>query len=185
MTHYSPSPTPNPNYRYRPRSFQHSISLHIAIFPPTSQHRTLSVASQSPYTSVYISTRPDTHLRYNASELSKQRAYFSNDTGSTRHVWKMLLVSLLTALFSVSTLVGTATLAQGTTRVPFFDIPCTPEKLTAYKVILHTFWTRDRFPKHFPEWRPQAQWSKLIGRNQNLLLDVGSKDLYYFTSRVL
>lgn len=79
----------------------------------------------------------------------------------------MLLVSLLTALFSVSTLVGTATLAQGTTRVPFFDIPCTPEKLTAYKVILHTFWTRDRFPKHFPEWRPQAQWSKLIGRSHN------------------
>ena len=41
--------------------------------------------------------------------------------------------------------------------------PCQPDKLTVYKVVLQTFWTRDQFPKHYPDWRPPAQWSKLIG----------------------
>lgn len=41
--------------------------------------------------------------------------------------------------------------------------PCQPDKLTVYKVVLHTFWTRDKFPKHYPDWRPPAQWSKVFG----------------------
>ncbi|XP_054260849.1 spondin-2 isoform X2 [Macrosteles quadrilineatus] len=41
--------------------------------------------------------------------------------------------------------------------------PC--DKLATYRVVLHTFWTRDLFPKHYPEWRPPAQWSKLIGKS--------------------
>lgn len=41
--------------------------------------------------------------------------------------------------------------------------PCQPDKLTVYKVVLQTFWTRDQFPKHYPDWRPSAQWSKLVG----------------------
>jgi hypothetical protein len=41
--------------------------------------------------------------------------------------------------------------------------PCQPDKLTVYKVVLQTFWTRDQFPKHYPDWRPPAQWSKLVG----------------------
>lgn len=41
--------------------------------------------------------------------------------------------------------------------------PCQPEKLTVYKVVLHTFWSRDTFPKHYPDWRPAAQWSKVFG----------------------
>lgn len=41
---------------------------------------------------------------------------------------------------------------------------CLPDKLTVYKVVFHTFWSRDRFPKHYPDWRPPAQWSKLIGK---------------------
>ncbi|XP_022909736.1 spondin-1 [Onthophagus taurus] len=44
---------------------------------------------------------------------------------------------------------------------------CQPDKLTVYKVILHTFWSRDKFPKHFPDWRPTAQWSKVIGRSHD------------------
>lgn len=52
-----------------------------------------------------------------------------------------------------------------TTKAP--DIDCSPEKLTVYRVILHTYWTRDKFPKHFPDWKPPAQWSKLIGRSHN------------------
>ncbi|XP_023717479.1 spondin-2 [Cryptotermes secundus] len=45
--------------------------------------------------------------------------------------------------------------------------PCQPDKLTVYKVVLQTFWTRDQFPKHYPDWRPPAQWSKLVGRSHN------------------
>ncbi|KAK3919682.1 Spondin-2 [Frankliniella fusca] len=40
---------------------------------------------------------------------------------------------------------------------------CQPDKLTVYKMVMHTFWSRDRFPKHYPDWRPPAQWSKVIG----------------------
>ncbi|KAK9878989.1 hypothetical protein WA026_003806 [Henosepilachna vigintioctopunctata] len=40
---------------------------------------------------------------------------------------------------------------------------CQPDKLTVYKVILHTFWSRTTFPKHYPDWRPSAQWSKVFG----------------------
>lgn len=41
---------------------------------------------------------------------------------------------------------------------------CQPDKLTVYKVVLHTFWSRDVFPKHYPDWRPPAQWSKVFGK---------------------
>lgn len=40
---------------------------------------------------------------------------------------------------------------------------CQPDKLTVYKVVLHTFWSREKFPKHYPDWRPSAQWSKVFG----------------------
>ncbi|KAK9739086.1 Spondin-N [Popillia japonica] len=42
---------------------------------------------------------------------------------------------------------------------------CQPDKLTVYKVILHTFWSRDKFPKHYPDWSPSAQWSKVFVRS--------------------
>lgn len=45
--------------------------------------------------------------------------------------------------------------------------PCQPDKLTVYKVVLHTFWSRDRFPKHYPDWRPPAQWTKVFGRSHD------------------
>lgn len=44
------------------------------------------------------------------------------------------------------------------------DNTCQPDKLTVYKIVMHTFWSRDRFPKHYPDWRPPAQWSKVIGK---------------------
>ncbi|KAK0075513.1 hypothetical protein PV325_006798 [Microctonus aethiopoides] len=36
------------------------------------------------------------------------------------------------------------------------------DKLAIYKVILRTYWSRARFPRHYPEWRPPAQFGKLI-----------------------
>lgn len=41
---------------------------------------------------------------------------------------------------------------------------CEPDRLTVYRVILNTFWNDKTFPKHFPQWRPPAQWSKLVGK---------------------
>ncbi|KAF7278444.1 hypothetical protein GWI33_008406 [Rhynchophorus ferrugineus] len=60
---------------------------------------------------------------------------------------------------------GTAAV-QGAPAPPKGDPgePCQPEKLTVYKVVLHTFWSRESFPKHYPDWRPPAQWSKVFGK---------------------
>ncbi|XP_066939232.1 spondin-2-like [Macrobrachium rosenbergii] len=44
---------------------------------------------------------------------------------------------------------------------------CDPHVLTVYKVLVQTFWSRDVFPKQYPEWRPPAQWSKVVGRSHD------------------
>jgi len=44
---------------------------------------------------------------------------------------------------------------------------CEPDRLTVYRVILNTYWNDKTFPKHFPQWRPPAQWSKLVGRSHD------------------
>ncbi|KAK8734062.1 hypothetical protein OTU49_005995 [Cherax quadricarinatus] len=44
---------------------------------------------------------------------------------------------------------------------------CDPNKLTVYKVLLQTAWSREVFPKQYPEWRPPAQWSKVVGRSHS------------------
>lgn len=41
---------------------------------------------------------------------------------------------------------------------------CNTDRLAVYKVVLHTYWTRDLFPKHYPDWRPPAQWTKTFGK---------------------
>lgn len=41
---------------------------------------------------------------------------------------------------------------------------CNPDKMTVYRMVLHTYWTREKFPKHYPDWRPPAQWSKIYGK---------------------
>lgn len=40
---------------------------------------------------------------------------------------------------------------------------CSSDRLAIYQVVLHTYWTREEFPKHYPDWRPPAQWSRTIG----------------------
>ncbi|KAH1005278.1 hypothetical protein HUJ04_006291 [Dendroctonus ponderosae] len=52
---------------------------------------------------------------------------------------------------------------------------CQPDKLTVYKVVLHTFWSRETFPKHYPDWRPPASWSKVF---VSLLQNVCNTTLY-------
>nr|CAH0098285.1 unnamed protein product [Daphnia galeata] len=58
-------------------------------------------------------------------------------------------------------------------KTPFTDTEeqnpklCQPDRLTVYRVTLNTFWSPRNFPKHYPQWRPPAQWSKLVGRSHN------------------
>ena len=42
---------------------------------------------------------------------------------------------------------------------------CLSDRLVVYKVVFHTYWTRELFPKHYPDWRPPAQWTKTIGKS--------------------
>ncbi|CAG7830857.1 unnamed protein product [Allacma fusca] len=44
---------------------------------------------------------------------------------------------------------------------------CSNEKLVLYQVTLTTFWSRTNFPKQYPEFRPPAQFSKLVGRSHS------------------
>jgi len=63
--------------------------------------------------------------------------------------------------------------------------PCQPDKLTVYKVVLQTFWTRDQFPKHYPDWRPSAQWSKLVGEycsSRDMLVYLVTKSVIHVVS---
>ncbi|XP_017488015.1 PREDICTED: transcription factor stalky-like, partial [Rhagoletis zephyria] len=55
---------------------------------------------------------------------------------------------------------GTPTTATPTQPLPVSG--CQLDRLAVYKVVLHTYWTRDLFPKHYPDWRPTAQWTKTI-----------------------
>ena len=48
---------------------------------------------------------------------------------------------------------------------------CEPDHLTVYRVILNTFWNEKNFPKHFPQWRPPAQWSKIVGKLHTIYLN--------------
>nr|CAD7452186.1 unnamed protein product [Timema tahoe] len=50
---------------------------------------------------------------------------------------------------------------------------CHGDNLAVYNLTLQTNWTEKLFPKHFPEWRPPAQWSglaRLKPRNTPLCL---------------
>jgi len=63
---------------------------------------------------------------------------------------------------NVALLVTLLQLLQRVTNVT--SIACDPNKLTVYRVYLNTMWSREVFPKQYPEWRPPAQWSKMIGK---------------------
>ena len=48
------------------------------------------------------------------------------------------------------------------------SMKCQSTKLVVYQVTFKTFWDRETFPKQYPEWRPPAQWSKLIGKQNKI-----------------
>ena len=40
---------------------------------------------------------------------------------------------------------------------------CPSSRLVRYKLVFQTYWNRKLFPRQYPEWRPPAQWSKVVG----------------------
>lgn len=70
--------------------------------------------------------------------------------------WIMEVFKCVLVLVTLSAVCAIDPRRTTTTKAP--DIDCSPEKLSVYRVILHTYWTRDKFPKHFPDWKPPAQW---------------------------
>ncbi|KAK2586145.1 hypothetical protein KPH14_001414 [Odynerus spinipes] len=48
------------------------------------------------------------------------------------------------------------------------------DKLALYKITLRTYWSRARFPRHYPEWKPPAQFGKLIGLDALIVDDNSS-----------
>uniref|UniRef100_A0A8D8UP62 Spondin-2 n=1 Tax=Cacopsylla melanoneura TaxID=428564 RepID=A0A8D8UP62_9HEMI len=54
---------------------------------------------------------------------------------------------------------------------------CSEGSLITYRLSVNTFWSQEAFPKHFPDTRPVAQWSKLYGvshKNNLTLFQVGT-----------
>ncbi|TMW52956.1 hypothetical protein DOY81_001989 [Sarcophaga bullata] len=94
----------------------------------------------------------------------------SNINGNSRRASAMTsspysLSSLASTTTSSSPSVPAATTMEVTPPAPISD--CTLDRLAVYKVVLHTYWTRDLFPKHYPDWRPTAQWTKTLGRTHD------------------
>ncbi|XP_021961182.1 spondin-2 [Folsomia candida] len=48
-----------------------------------------------------------------------------------------------------------------------YSEPCVADRLTVYRVVMNTYWSKKDFPKHYPMFRPSAQFSKLIGRSHD------------------
>lgn len=44
---------------------------------------------------------------------------------------------------------------------------CTAKQVAKYNLTVETFWSKDTFPKQYPLYRPNAQWSRLIGHTHN------------------
>ena len=61
----------------------------------------------------------------------------------------LVLLAVLSALASAS---------------PHSSDACTPGKLVVYRIVVDTFWSKKRFPKQYPLWRPPAQFSKFLGK---------------------
>ena len=41
---------------------------------------------------------------------------------------------------------------------------CSASGIAVYEVHVQTFWSRDKFSKQYPLYRPHAQWSRTVGK---------------------
>lgn len=69
----------------------------------------------------------------------------------------------------------TPALATPPATQPAPQTGCTLDRLAVYKVVLHTYWTRELFPKHYPDWRPTAQWTKTLGESSFNIFKIWNK----------
>ncbi|XP_048513643.1 uncharacterized protein LOC105685150 [Athalia rosae] len=84
------------------------------------------------------------------------RESFKTWTGSSRSSWHLILA----VVFGITTILANVDAQCGSSASQ-------QDKLALYKVTLRTHWSRARFPRHYPEWRPPAQFGKLIGRTHD------------------
>lgn len=92
---------------------------------------------------------------------------------SGRGLWRILRASAaceaaIIMSFAICACLALCAVAALAAPIGSESEPCQPDKLTVYKVVLHTFWSREKFPKHYPDWRPPAQWSKVFGESMML-----------------
>lgn len=79
-----------------------------------------------------------------------------------RFSFKMFLKTLFVLLHVIAVI-----FAIDKVVIDNFGGDCSSDSLAVYKVTLEGHWSREHFPKHFPEVRPPAQFSKSFGVSHN------------------
>ena len=110
-------------------------------------------------------TSSNTNLNSNANGNSRR--------GSAMTSSPYTLSSLTPTTTTSSSSVPAVATLEVTPPAPISD--CTLDRLAVYKVVLHTYWTRELFPKHYPDWRPTAQWTKTLGEFFSSFLQISNK----------
>ncbi|KNC27499.1 hypothetical protein FF38_12335 [Lucilia cuprina] len=121
-------------------------------------------------TSIYQASPQQRRLQQGAT--NRNLYYTSSNSNLNSNVFSSNRRSVLSSSSTSST--TTSTTASSATSLPALEptqpapiSDCTLDRLAVYKVVLHTYWTRELFPKHYPDWRPSAQWTKTLGRTHD------------------
>ncbi|GFU57476.1 spondin-2 [Trichonephila clavipes] len=59
------------------------------------------------------------------------------------------------------------------------DSRCPTDILVMYRMVLHTEWSEEKFPKQYPEWRPPAQWSVVVVQKERTSFFKGVCTVYF------
>uniref|UniRef100_A0A034V8C6 Spondin-2 n=1 Tax=Bactrocera dorsalis TaxID=27457 RepID=A0A034V8C6_BACDO len=106
------------------------------------------------------------YFNYASNSNNEQFSSSSSSSDSTASAYQNHYYT--SSKFSgVSLATPTTTTTPATPTQPLPVSGCQLDRLAVYKVVLHTYWTRDLFPKHYPDWRPTAQWTKTLGRTHD------------------
>lgn len=68
----------------------------------------------------------------------------------------MLVSSVIMSLIVWLVFLGSCVAVQGS--------QCPSDVLVMYRMVMHMEWSEESFPKQYPEWRPPAQWSVVVGK---------------------
>lgn len=115
-----------------------------------------------------LPTNQTTTTIYQQKQQPKQLAstnrnlYYSSSNTNLNSNNKHVMSSTTSSTSTMATSSMPLPSLEATQPAPVSD--CTLDRLAVYKVVLHTYWTRELFPKHYPDWRPTAQWTKTVGK---------------------